>query len=109
MKPIGPLMWEHRIIERMVPVLGEELNRMKKTGKADPRFIVSAVDFFRTYADRTHLGKEEDILFKVLESKMLEEMKAGKRDSAEFWIDLNDRKIHIRYFASGKTGSTWAA
>ena len=74
MKPIGPLMWEHRIIERMVLVLEEELNRMNKTGKADPRFIVSAVDFFRTYADRTHHGKEEDILFKLLESKMLDEI-----------------------------------
>jgi hypothetical protein len=31
--------------------------------------------------------------------QILDEMKDGKRDSAEFWIDLNDRKIHIRYFA----------
>ncbi len=77
MKPVGPLMWEHRIIERIIPVLEEELNRMKKTGKADPHFIVSAVDFFRTYADRTHHGKEEDILFKVLESKMLDEIHAA--------------------------------
>jgi len=77
MKPIGPLMWEHRIIEQMVPVLEEEISRMKKTGKADPRFIVSAVDFFRTYADRTHHGKEEDILFKLLESKMLDEIHAA--------------------------------
>ena len=76
MKPIGSLMWEHRIIERMVPVLEEEISRMKKTGKADPRFIVSAVDFFRTYADRTHHGKEEDILFKLLESKRLDEIHA---------------------------------
>jgi hemerythrin-like domain-containing protein/rubredoxin len=76
MKPIGPLMWEHRIIERLVPVLEEEISRMKKTGKADPRFIVSAVDFFRTYADRAHHGKEEDILFKLLESKMLDEIHA---------------------------------
>jgi hypothetical protein len=31
--------------------------------------------------------------------QILDEMKAGARDSAEFWIDLNERKIHIRYFA----------
>jgi DUF438 domain-containing protein len=31
--------------------------------------------------------------------QILDEMKAGTRDSAEFWIDLNERKIHIRYFA----------
>lgn len=26
-------------------------------------------------------------------------MKAGVRDFAEFWISLNERKIHVRYFA----------
>jgi len=35
---------------------------------------------------------------------ILDEMKAGERDSAEFWIDLNDRKIHIRYFAVRENG-----
>jgi DUF438 domain-containing protein len=32
-----------------------------------------------------------------LVNQILEEFKAGKRDVAEFWIDMNDRKIHIRY------------
>jgi len=36
--------------------------------------------------------------------QILDEMKAGERDSAEFWIDLNDRKIHIRYFAVRESG-----
>ncbi len=36
--------------------------------------------------------------------QILDEMKTGKRDSAEFWIDLNDRKIHIRYFAVREDG-----
>ena len=31
--------------------------------------------------------------------QILEEMKAGTRDVAEFWIDLRDRKVYIRYFA----------
>jgi len=39
----------------------------------DPRFIPEVVDFMRTYADRTHHGKEEDILFKVLKGKDLSE------------------------------------
>jgi uncharacterized protein len=29
---------------------------------------------------------------------ILREFKAGKRSVAEFWIDMNGRKIHIRYF-----------
>ena len=31
--------------------------------------------------------------------KILEEMKAGKREHADFWINLKDKKIQIRYFA----------
>jgi len=31
--------------------------------------------------------------------QILKEMKAGTRDSAEFWIDLRGRKVLIRYFA----------
>lgn len=30
---------------------------------------------------------------------ILDEMKAGTRDSAEFWIDLRGMKVYIRYFA----------
>jgi len=31
--------------------------------------------------------------------KILDEMKAETRDSAEFWIDLKGMKVYIRYFA----------
>jgi PAS domain S-box-containing protein len=37
--------------------------------------------------------------------QILDEMKAGTRDSAEFWIDHRGMKIHIRYFAvRGESG-----
>ncbi|HJX68707.1 MAG TPA: PAS domain-containing protein, partial [Dehalococcoidia bacterium] len=32
-------------------------------------------------------------------NQLLSDFKAGKRDSAGFWIDLKGRKIYIRYFA----------
>ena len=32
-------------------------------------------------------------------NKLLEDLKNKKRDFAEFWINLEDRKIYIRYFA----------
>ena len=35
-------------------------------------------------------------LYKV--EQVVSELKAGKRDVAEFWIDLHGRKIYIRYF-----------
>lgn len=71
MMPIGPLMIEHRLIERMVALLRGELEEIGRGGSIDAVFIDSAVDFFRTYADRTHHGKEEDILFRDLDGKDL--------------------------------------
>ena len=32
-------------------------------------------------------------------NRVLSDLKNGKRDFAEFWIDLKERKIYIRYFA----------
>jgi len=71
MKPHGLLMREHRLIERMITLINRQLAEIEKTGKADLEFIQEAADFIRTYADRTHHGKEEDILFKELAAKQL--------------------------------------
>jgi hemerythrin-like domain-containing protein len=71
MMPIGPLMIEHRLIERMIDVMKEELLLIEKKMKVNPEFIESVVDFFHTYADRCHHGKEEDILFRDLGGKKL--------------------------------------
>ena len=64
-------MIEHRLIEKMLKTASKELEMIKKNNAADPVFIDTLVDFIRTYADRTHHGKEEDILFKELETKKL--------------------------------------
>jgi hemerythrin-like domain-containing protein len=71
MLPIGPLMIEHRLIERAVPLMKKEIKRIDIDNSVDCEFILSIVDFFRTYADRCHHGKEEDILFRELEKKNL--------------------------------------
>jgi hemerythrin-like domain-containing protein len=73
MMPIGPLMIEHRLIERMIDVMKEEFVLIEKEKKVDPEFIEMAVDFIRTYADRCHHGKEEDILFRDLGGKKLKD------------------------------------
>ncbi|HRR41222.1 MAG TPA: hemerythrin domain-containing protein [Syntrophales bacterium] len=71
MKPIGPLMWEHRLIEEMIRLLNKEIENI--TGRSEINLILidQAVDFFRTYSDRTHHGKEEEILFRELAKKPL--------------------------------------
>jgi len=69
--PAGPLMKEHRVIERMIALLRKESQRIEEEREVNPTFIDTAVDFIRTYADRTHHGKEEDILFRDLAKKDL--------------------------------------
>ena len=71
MLPIGPLMIEHRLIEKMLAVIQKEIDRSEKQNKINPEFIDLAVDFIRIYADRCHHGKEEDILFRDLNKKPL--------------------------------------
>jgi hemerythrin-like domain-containing protein len=71
MLPIGPLMIEHRLIERLIALMEKEGDRIKKDNIADIDFIDDCLDFIRTYADMCHHGKEEDILFRDLKNKNL--------------------------------------
>jgi hemerythrin-like domain-containing protein len=71
MMPIGPLMIEHRLIERMVSLMRRELHAIDEKDAVHAEFIDRAIDFFRTYADRCHHGKEEQILFRDLTTKTL--------------------------------------
>lgn len=64
-------MIEHRLIERMISVIKDMLARVEKAQAIDPLFVDKVVDFIRIYADRTHHGKEEDILFRDLNYKEL--------------------------------------
>jgi hemerythrin-like domain-containing protein/rubredoxin len=66
-------MIEHRLIERMLSLIDQHVKVAASSSPAaiDLSLIEKGVDFFRTYADRCHHGKEEDILFAALESKPL--------------------------------------
>lgn len=71
MQARGPLMIEHRLIEKMLKAIEHALVGVEQTKAIDPYFVDAAVDFIRVYADRTHHGKEEDILFRDLKKKRL--------------------------------------
>jgi hemerythrin-like domain-containing protein len=95
-------MKEHRLIEQMIALIRDELENIRSAGKTDPLFIDAAVDFIRVYADRTHHGKEEDILFRDLDKKelsdadrramdeLIEEHKFGRRTTKAL-VDANTR------------------
>jgi len=71
MKPRGMLMIEHRLIEKVLVVANNKAKAM--TARTfDPLFIDAVVDFIRVYADRTHHGKEEEILFQKLSTMKLD-------------------------------------
>ena len=113
MLPIGPLMIEHRLIERMIKVMNSHVGQIEKQGKADLLFIDTAVDFIRTYADRCHHGKEEDILFRDLKTKniaeehsrvmeeLLEEHRKGRRVTGRL-VEAKDRYVQGNQEALGE-------
>lgn len=71
MMPVGLLMKEHRLIEKIISVWKKELDNIATIGSANLCLIELAIDFMKTYADRCHHGKEEDILFRELKKKPL--------------------------------------
>jgi hemerythrin-like domain-containing protein len=95
MKPCGQLMIEHRLIEKMLKVIRNQITLIKKQNCVDPVFIDIVVDFVKIYADRTHHGKEEVILFRDLSMKnmapedekvmaeLIEEHKLGRKITAD--------------------------
>lgn len=71
MMPIAPLMIEHRVIEKMIALIDAAVPIVERAGTIDGILIDTLADFIRTYADRCHHGKEEEILFRALERKKL--------------------------------------
>ncbi len=66
-------MIEHRLIERMLKAIQDILKRLEEDRAIDPVLVDTLVDFIRTYANRTHHGKEEEILFEAMKEKPLSE------------------------------------
>ena len=71
MQARGPLMVEHRVIEKVIDAMRAQLDVIWIGGTVDRAIIEDSVDFLRIYADRTHHGKEEDIFFRHLGSRPL--------------------------------------
>jgi hemerythrin-like domain-containing protein len=55
----------------MLSVIEGVLIRIESEHGVDPLFVDTVVDFIRVYADQTHHGKEEDILFEEMSHRPL--------------------------------------
>lgn len=69
MKPTEILMEEHRVIERVLAVLGKMADQALARGSLDAEHARDAVEFFRNFADLCHHGKEETHLFTLMEAR----------------------------------------
>jgi len=67
---------------------------VKYFNKADKRIFVRTKAVIGRKVQLCHPQKSVHIVNKILEA-----FKTGRKDSAEFWITMNNRLIHIRYFA----------
>ncbi|MEN6615451.1 MAG: hemerythrin domain-containing protein [Syntrophorhabdus sp.] len=71
MLPIAPLMIEHRIMEKMIGIIENEVDWCDQNGSISSELIDLVIDFIRNYGDRCHHGKEESILFRELKKKAM--------------------------------------
>ena len=82
--PMRALVDEHTVIKRLLALIPRVTEDLNVTRPDDRKLILEAVDFIRSYADRFHHAKEEEILFRefgddleILKS-MLEEHRMGR-------------------------------
>jgi PAS domain S-box-containing protein len=72
----------------------DRTDSLKYFNKAEKRIFVRTKSVLGRKVQMCHPQKSIRIVNKIVES-----FKTGKKDSAEFWITMGGRLIHIRYFA----------
>ncbi len=68
-EPLEVLMKEHRMIERVLSCLETMALISDRTGGLESADARKAIEFFRGFADGCHHGKEEKLLFDLLEKR----------------------------------------
>ncbi|MEK6646048.1 MAG: hemerythrin domain-containing protein [Candidatus Firestonebacteria bacterium] len=82
--PIKRLVDEHILIKKLLVLIPYMLKNLDIKTKSGEQLIINSVDFIRSYADKFHHAKEEDILFKYavgnldIINTMLEDHKTGR-------------------------------
>jgi DUF438 domain-containing protein len=70
--------------------------------KSEGRIFVRTKAVIGRKVQQCHPQKSVHIVNKILNS-----FKSGKKDTAEFWIQLGDRLVYIRYFAMRNKDGTY--
>jgi PAS domain S-box-containing protein len=72
----------------------DESDTLKFWNKHETRVFKRPNSALGRTVQKCHPPKSVDMV-----NRVISDLKSGKRDFAEFWIDLKGRKIYIRYFA----------
>jgi DUF438 domain-containing protein len=84
-------------LNRAIPVeisFVDENDLVKLWNKHETRIFKRPISVIGKSVQNCHPKQSVD---KV--NQILSDFKNGRRDSAEFWINLGERKVYIRYFA----------
>lgn len=68
--PIKKLVDEHTLIKRLIALIPEVIETVKTSPKIDKELVLGVTDFIRSYADKFHHAKEEEILFKYFDANL---------------------------------------
>ena len=66
MKPTNILVNEHRVIEQVLSCLERMVERCRTEARLEEEAARDAIAFFREFVERSHLAKEEAILFPLV-------------------------------------------
>ncbi len=68
MNPIEDLKTEHEAVKITLRILDSICNEAENSGEmSNPDHLNQLIEFFRTFVDKCHHGKEEELLFPALE------------------------------------------
>ena len=68
--PMKKLVDEHVLIKRWVALIPEVINNLDVDSEEGRQLLLDGVDFIRSYADKYHHAKEEEILFKYFDEDL---------------------------------------
>ena len=65
--PVKKLVDEHSLIKRLLQGVPRLIDELATNPKETHRWVEAAIEFIRSFADRFHHAKEEDVLFKYFD------------------------------------------
>jgi len=90
--PMKKLVDEHVLIKRWIALIPEVAKDLDLESEESRRLILDGIDMIRSYADKFHHAKEEDILFKYFDenSDILEVMHADHAHARSLVKEMQD-------------------